>query len=348
VKIAITADAHLASYTETPERYHALEDIIHQALAENIDILLICGDLFNANYNNYSDFENLVKNYPKLKIWVIPGNHDANVSSRSLIGQNIKVFENTEIIDDVYQLAVVPYVQGKTMGEMIAENADRLTPKGWVLFSHGDWLEGLRPPNSLETGTYMPLTRTDLDRYQPARVFLGHIHAKSDGYIYYPGSPCGIDITETGARRFLIFDTIKNMVEDRLIHTDVIYHIFNLTILPVDNESEYLKNLISARKTELDIKEAEIKKTRIRVQVQGYTKNKSELNDVLTREFENYSFYKDESPDMRKVSEAMDPNRIKIAQMVKEKIDKLDLNPSPDEPDRGHIVMKSLSLIFED
>lgn len=348
MKIAITADVHLASYGESPERYHALEDIIRQTLSENIDTLLICGDLFNANFNNYSDFENLTKKYPELNFWIIPGNHDGNVSSRSLAGNNIKVIEETEIFDDACQLMLVPYTQGKTMGEMIAEKAEQLNSKHWALFSHGDWLDGLRVPNSTETGTYMPLTRTDLDRYQPARVFLGHIHAKSDGPVYYPGSPCGMDITETGARRFLIFDTFANTVENRDVATDVIYYLCNLFILPVEDEPEYIKNLISIHKKKWNIRDKDLSKTRIRVQVSGYTKNKRILNELLLDEFRGYSFYKNEQPDLGKVSVAIDPNRIKIAQTVKERIDNLDLNPSPDEPDRDQILMESLRLIFKD
>jgi hypothetical protein len=89
-------------------------------------------------------------------------------------------------------------------------------------------------------------------------------------------------------------------------------------------------------------------KTRIRVQVSGYTKNKHSLYDLLLDEFRDYTFYKNEQPDLGKVSVTIDQNRIKIAQTVKERIDNLDLNPSPDEPDRDQILMESLSLIFKD
>jgi DNA repair exonuclease SbcCD nuclease subunit len=162
MKIAITADVHLSTYKETPERYHALEDIIRQAISEKVDALLICGDLFNENFNNYSDFEDLAKKYPKCNIWILPGNHDANISSRSIAGKNIRLFEAAEILDDTFQLLFLPYVREKTMGEAIAEKVEALTPGNWVLFGHGDYLEGVRTPNPFETGTYMPLTRTDV------------------------------------------------------------------------------------------------------------------------------------------------------------------------------------------
>ena len=70
MKIAITADVHLASFSETPERYNALEDMINQVLAENIDKLFICGDLFHQDFNNYTDFEKLASLfYKKVQIF---------------------------------------------------------------------------------------------------------------------------------------------------------------------------------------------------------------------------------------------------------------------------------------
>jgi len=230
---------------------------------------------------------------------------------------------------------------------VIARHMEFLTPKRWALFGHGDWLDGIRTPNPLEPGTYMSLTRNDLDRYQPARTFLGHIHARLDGPIYYPGSPCGIDITETGQRSFLVFDSDTCNVERRSIHTDVIYHIANILILPVEDETTYLHKIISAEKDKWKVNNDDIARTKIRVKIRGYTKNKSALNAFLLDEFKGFAFYKDEALDIGQVTSTFDLNKIKIAENVKEKIENLKLNPSPDEPDRDQILMESLKLIFE-
>jgi len=347
MKIAITADVHLNSYKETPERYHALKDIFQQAVSTSLDAVLISGDLFNLDFNNYADFEKLAKEFSKLNIWILPGNHDSKISSRSLVGKNLRIFEKAEIVDAGIPFLMLPYQAGITMGEVIAGHAESLAPRSWVLFGHGDWLDGIRKPNPLETGTYMPMTRTDLDRYQPARVFLGHIHTRSDGSIYYPGSPCGIDITETGERRFLVFDSSTGDVESRTVKTDVIYHIANLLILPVEDEADYLRKLISAEKKKWKVSNEDVASTKIRVKVQGYTQDKGALNKVLQEEFKYFSFYKDETPDLDDVFVSVDQNRIKIAEQVKEKIENLELNPSPDEPERDLVIMKSLKLIFE-
>ena len=347
MKIAITGDVHLNSYKDTPERYHALKDIFQQAVSLSLDAVLISGDLFNQDFNNYSEFEKLAKEFSKLNIWILPGNHDSKISSRSLVGKNLRIFENAEIVDAGIPFLMVPYQAGITMGEVIACHVESLAPRSWALFGHGDWLDGIRKPNPLEIGIYMPLTRADLDRYQPARVFLGHIHARSDGLIHYPGSSCGIDITETGERRFLVFDSSTGDVESRPVKTDVKYQIANLLILPVEDEPAYLRNLISAEKKKWKVTKEDVARTRIRVKVQGYTQDKGALNKVLQDEFKDFLFYKDESPDLDDVSVSVDQNRIKIAENVKEKIKNLELDPSLDEPDRDLVIMKSLKLIFE-
>lgn len=347
MKIAITADAHLTSYSETPERYNALKDIFQQAVSTSLDAVLISGDLFNKDFNNYSDFEKLANEFPELNIWILPGNHDSGISSRSLVGKNLRIFEQVEVIRDHISFLMVPYKSRTTMGEVIASQMKFFSPKHWALFGHGDWLDGVRTPNPLEPGTYMSLTRSDLDRYQPAKVFLGHIHARSDVPIYYPGSPCGIDITETGERRFLVYDSSTDIVESRIIHTEVIYHIANLLILPVEDEETYLHTTISAEKDKWRIRKEDATRTKIRVKVRGYTKDKSALNAILLNEFKGFSFYNDEAPDLSLVATTIDLNKIKIAEKVNEKIEILELNPSPDEPDRNQILMESLKLVFE-
>ena len=59
MKVAVTADVHLKTKSETPERYNALEDILNKCLEQDIDNIIIAGDLFDQETNNYGDFEKL-------------------------------------------------------------------------------------------------------------------------------------------------------------------------------------------------------------------------------------------------------------------------------------------------
>jgi hypothetical protein len=277
----------------------------------------------------------------------LPGNHDANISSRSIIGNNIKIFEQPEIIEDVYKLLFIPYIPGKTMGEVIAQQTENLAPRNWVLFGHGDWSDGLRTINPTEPGIFMPLTRMDIDQYLPARAFLGHIHAQSDGTVIYPGSPCGTDITETGKRRFLVFDSTTNTFESNIVDTDIIYYDCSIMVLPVEDEETYIKLRIAKIIDSWKVTDRDNPKILLRVRVKGYSTNKSLLDETLKREFQHIAYYKGNPPDTTGVNVAIDQNLIKIAEDVKEKVDTLELTLSPDEPDRDQILMHALRLIFE-
>ena len=59
MKIAITADLHLAPRKEHPERYRALENIFEQIETEPIQHLAVAGDLFHADLQDSSESEAL-------------------------------------------------------------------------------------------------------------------------------------------------------------------------------------------------------------------------------------------------------------------------------------------------
>jgi DNA repair exonuclease SbcCD nuclease subunit len=347
MRLAITADVHLRTYKETPERYHALADILKKISAIQIDKLVVCGDLFDKDCSNYSDFEKLASTFKNISFLILPGNHDPNISSKYIVGDNIKIFEQPEIIEGTYNLLFVPYSPGKTMGLAIAPHVKNLGRKNWILFGHGDWSDGLKVINPTEPGIYMPLTRVDIDQYLPARVILGHIHVPRDGTVIYPGSPCGIDITETGKRRFIVYDNSANTIEYYEVDTDFIFQECNFVILPVENEEAYIKEKITKIKQGWKIQDSDLKKIILRVIVRGYSRDKNLLDKIVKREFIDYSFYKGIPPDISEVNVTVDNNLIKIAETVKAKIDSLELISSPDEPDRDEIIMHSLKLIFE-
>ena len=73
--VALTADVHLRTKIDHPERYNALENILEQIEAEGIKILIIAGDLFDKDFRNYADFEKLCKKHPDVQLEIIPGNH---------------------------------------------------------------------------------------------------------------------------------------------------------------------------------------------------------------------------------------------------------------------------------
>ncbi|OGO20729.1 MAG: hypothetical protein A2Z14_01190, partial [Chloroflexi bacterium RBG_16_48_8] len=275
MKIAITADLHLTSKADHPERYNALSNILDQMLEAHVYNLMIAGDLFDTSLKNFSDFEELCtqKKYKDIRFSIIPGNHDAGLSPSSIVAENVRIFEHPTILEvspEGLCFFMVPYAEEMTMGDCLEAEAETLKERPWIMVGHGDWSEGLRQPNPYEPGVYMPLTNADIQRYQPRRVFLGHIHAPMDGdRVHYAGSPCGLDITEYGKRRFLLYDTEQDKVEERSANTDVIYFDEDFVMLPVEDEKAYITDLIRERIRSWGIAEEERSKVRVRVTVRG-------------------------------------------------------------------------------
>jgi len=85
---------HLKSQNETPERYEVLNKIIDYLKSQDIKDLIIAGDLFDKEFHNYSDFENICRNNTTINFYIIRGNHDADLKSSSFSSPNIKVFDD--------------------------------------------------------------------------------------------------------------------------------------------------------------------------------------------------------------------------------------------------------------
>ncbi len=349
MKIAFTADVHLRTREEHTERYNALANILNQMLDEEISTLIIAGDLFDLEMQNYSEFDDLCRQpeYRDLKIYVLPGNHDPGLDQKFFTSGNLRILNKPEIFkpgDESLPLLILPYKSGYTMGEFLAEYKSSL-PDRWILVSHGDYLSGLSTPNPYEPGVYMPLSRMDIRQNDPAVIILGHIHKKMDlGRVHYPGSPCGLDITETGRRSFIILDTNSLDISSKPVETDRIF--FNETIiaLPVTNEFDYIVKKISEMKTRWEIGEEDYGRIFLRIKIRGYTSDKRRLDEVIRSELKDFGFYKDEGPDLSEVNVHSDVELIRIVEKVEEEIGNMD--PAGITVSREDIMEQALYLIF--
>lgn len=354
MKIAITADLHLTSKDDHPERYNALRNILDQMLEEHVGNLMIAGDLFDTSLKNFSDFEALCaqKKYKGIRFSILPGNHDAELSPSSIVAENVRIFDHPTILDvppEGLCFFLVPYAEEMTMGDCLEAEAETLMERTWMMVGHGDWSEGLRQPNPYEPGIYMPLTNADIRRYQPRRVFLGHIHAPMDrDRVHYAGSPCGLDITECGKRRFLLYDTELDKVEERVIDTDVIYFDEDFVMLPVADEKAYITNLIRERIRSWGIKEEERGKVRVRVTLRGYCADRKALSRSVEEAFRGYAYFKGEPPDLSGVSISLHEDLRVISEKIKARIQDLEWIEGFDEPSRDEILMAALHTIYGD
>jgi DNA repair exonuclease SbcCD nuclease subunit len=354
LKVAITADLHLTKRQDHPERFHALESILRQMIEEQIDTLIIAGDLFHETSRNYAEFDKVCRSskYSQIQFHVIPGNHDARIDSSMFGVENVIVYSEPGIQRfDLMSLPFLflPYRKEKTMGEWIAAFAAELEGGGWILIGHGDWIEGMGIANPVEPGVYMPLTRTDLEVFKPTNVVLGHIHKPTDGRsIHYAGSPCPVDINETGRRRFLVIDVENGTVSSRSVSSDRIFFDESFLILPVEDESAYLGAMIESRVQEWGLTDEEKSRTRIRIKVRGYSSNKRRLKEILKTSFRDFSYYNDEEPNVDGVFIADDVERADIASRVVKIIEGMGWPGDDDEPTKDQVLLEALHVIYGD
>lgn len=351
MKIAITADSHLTNQSKNPERFLALLNIFKQCLDNAVKLLIIAGDLFDKGLPNYSEFEDLYRSIKTsdLTTVIIPGNHDHRLNHKALFGDGLLVYSNPTLqsLNDSRKILFLPYQLNKTMGEIIAGYSDDLKDQRWVLVSHGDWTGGKNSPDPYEKGLYMPLTRTDLAIYQPELVFLGHIHlAQQSKNVYYPGSPCPLNISETGLRRFLILDTDQGEITSHLVDSPLIYFDERFVILPVENGLDLLLAEIKDRIKSWQVPAGWENRVQVRVEISGSSSAAREnVQTAVKQAFEDFTFYRGEDPILSNMIHSIDPDKTEIANQIKTWIDVLEWTPGPGLPSKTDILEQALKII---
>jgi DNA repair exonuclease SbcCD nuclease subunit len=347
-RVAVTADVHLRSQEERPERFNALRDVLEKTKAQGIDSLIIAGDLFDKDFQNYAEFESLCRGCPDVHLHIIPGNHDPGLEKRHVVADNATVYdEPTSVQLGAGRFLFLPYADGKTMGEVLADLAWDPGTEPWVLVGHGDYLGGTRRPNPLEPGVYMPLMRADLQRFRPRLVFLGHIHDPPEHpTVHYPGSPCGLDISETGRRRFLVLDTETWAVSEQPVDTDVLFFRERFVLVPHEEEVAHLRDAVQERVRSWDLLPGEGAKARIRAEVVGFVRDRNAVAAVLQEELSAFAFYKDEGPYLQGLSVSQDTQLGSIADKVQKTIKELDFEWEADEPTPDDVLQAALRVIY--
>ncbi len=284
MKIAITADLHLRE--DRPERLNTLRRLLEALVSEGISTLVIAGDLFDREATNYSFFDHLARGFPEIGIYIIPGNHDPGLSQRHLSSPNVRVFSLPDFLDiGPVQVLFLPYSADRLMDEALTEVLEQKDrPSRWVLMGHGDYIGGYHQPHPYEKGIYMPLSARAIERYQPQKVILGHIHRpywQGLGRVYYPGSPCGLDINETGLRGFLVMDLETLEVEPRMLEPEVLYFVETIWVFPVDEEMELLRSSLQQMVESWGLTEGYLEKVILRLHLKGYTQDRQRVVETV-------------------------------------------------------------------
>lgn len=350
--IAITADLHLTSRAEHPQRFVALEDILGQMLMVGAQTLVIAGDLFDADRRDFHEFEEIIgrQEYRSLHVILIPGNHDAALKQSSFSLPNVMVLNQPQLVwleEGGLPFLFLPYKSGISAGDQMAAFRDKIPPMEFVLVSHGDYVSGMRSPNPLERGVYLPLTRMDVESYQPVRVFLGHTHVPCElSRVISPGSPAAVDPTETGRRCFWLYDSVANRLECRFIRQGPIYMQEKFFVIPTDDAAVHLQEEISRRVETWGFSDDELKRVLLQMAFSGCSPDRSSLRGKILQALDGITLYPDGEPDLSDVLSESDPVLAVAATLALQKAGGLTLASTPANPELAEIQRAVFRLVY--
>ncbi len=233
------------------ERWEALQKIITICENEEVNVLVIAGDLFDKN----PDAEGLrgpiqdIFTGNGFDIVLIPGNHDKEICADMYFGKNGKVLsypDNIALYEDV-RFVGLPYRDAtkEEMLDTIRALRDVLSDgKTNIVIFHGELLDSFyHRENYGNEGEkrYMPVKLSYFRGLQVDYVLAGHFHSnfnifkiEKGGFFVYPGSPVPITRRETGKRKVNIFEVGDDPTSHVL--AGPFYQEVAIKLNPIDNK----------------------------------------------------------------------------------------------------------------
>lgn len=216
IKFLHCADIHFdAPFTslgadsgKSSDRRHDLKQtltsIVDIAIKEQVDLLLICGDLYEHNYVKKSTIRFIndqFKRIPDVGIIIIPGNHDpyiANSYYKNFIWtDNVHILTEEEPFFKLEKLNV--YIYGHGLYDMWSVDKDSVN----FLMIHGTL------DMNIGNNAYNPVTSAQLTDIDMDYIAFGHFHNRFEAQganhnIFNPGSPEPLGFDEPGTHGVLL------------------------------------------------------------------------------------------------------------------------------------------------
>ncbi len=232
IRILHTADLHLDSPFSSVtldmgeaakrELRKTFSDMIGYARAQQVDLILISGDLFDSGFATRETAALITRELENAPCPVViaPGNHDPydsnSIWSKKSFSDNVHIFDSSELsYFDFPKSGVRVYGYAFTASSMrqcpisgkTVEDGNTVN----ILCAHGDTSSAL--------SQYCPLTYADLSSFGADYAALGHIHnpeAENEALeakgisAAYCGCPQGRDFGECGIKGAILVDIEKN------------------------------------------------------------------------------------------------------------------------------------------
>jgi len=225
MKILHTSDLHIKEYEDA--RWKTLVKLLEIGTQEKIDILVICGDLFDRDFNAEELRPKLRSTFSEndFKIILLPGNHDIESYEPGFyFGSNTVILNDFEKPFEYENLRIwgIPFEfigEDIVLEKLHAIKNKLTTDKTNILLYHGELLDAFFSRNEFGDegeGRYMPVKLSYFKDLNIDYVLAGHFHTKfeiwqidDDRYFVYPSSPISITKREIGQRKVNLFEVGK-------------------------------------------------------------------------------------------------------------------------------------------
>ena len=226
----LVRENHLGEIRRLDQR-EALKNVIQYCKENEVELLLIAGDLYEQKYIRRTTIEyvnELFKQISNTQILIVPGNHDPYIKNSFYNtftwSPNVKIFngdvEKFSYKDcDIYGFGFTDfYMERNKISEIKIEDKSKIN----ILLTHGS----LNASDLIEK-QYNPISQKELEESDFDYIALGHIHkqyynSQEIPLIVYPGSLISLGFDEQGEHGMIIGE-----IEERKI---------NIDFLPIDKK----------------------------------------------------------------------------------------------------------------
>lgn len=221
MKLIHTADLHLKKSfnninfdkkTRQEDLWITFENIVRAS--NDVDFLLLCGDLFEREFFSLSDFKRFFQTLEstRAKVLICFGNHDYVMDKEIFeivdIPENVYIFGNTLDFFEFGDTRFYGFSWDRDSDPKINLKTDLDDNFTNILMIHGSYED---------MDKYFSFSKESIEDYD--FVFLGHIHKSSEPAknVYYPGSPEGLSFSETGDRTYNLVNIVdKNIFVEKI------------------------------------------------------------------------------------------------------------------------------------
>lgn len=234
VKILHCSDLHIGANESFLEERSAarrmeglmtFERIVDIALEKGVQVVLICGDLFDSNRIENLFFDRVmekVSSAQDITFVYSAGNHDPlNFESpflKAKLPKNFKVFPTT---DSVFQLNESLKIYGRSFSEILQNGEEKFGIEADlqtvnIMCIHGEYGFG---------GQQNPISNEFVISSGMDYIALGHVHKRTEPkkagntYIAYSGCPEGLGFDEPGEKGVYIGEIDKNRCDLTFVPT---------------------------------------------------------------------------------------------------------------------------------